>query len=481
MIIVAPEMLDDKPVDSIAVVEDASVGSPDAASVPEEHPFPSHGDDGTKKTLFEGFPTLDSAESEGSVTESNECTMEDQDPTPSDAAANASIFNLFALGRLSQIVWDLFSKETMKTEDTGVAKNLIAALFGTLSLVAYCLINGEDDALESPIGSKIHPTFVTSIILIVITSLLTDGSTRGECLLIFVACSVIFFVSTTAMLSFTSPCAHCALSFTSSDVDESSIFAILEPSDHEWTFWHVLLGEDVDIKEDRKTIACRNCISNFVVVLYGGLYEYLMKRIGVDTTSKVPREIQELPEELPEELDLATWYVQYANKARQQDWNLFIAKVADALEENGHLQGEELSDALLGYLCSPASRFDNPDPVKFLTNLKTPRFTGETGLANLTKASLQRIMRGDVLKELGVAVCFMLRFALAVPEDHQLETTPIKHTTILPSLNEDEMKSFDIRAELVSDIHSSRRGNERLKCCRLTGLPFSSFLFSLVL
>lgn len=332
-------------------------------------------------------------------------------------------------------------------------KNLVAASFGLMNVFAYLIIKGQDAVYESLVDSKVHGVFVISSLLLLATSKSSNASTNGERLLLFMACMVIVSVSVVAMLIVSSPCMHCASLFTASAVD-SSKFDVPDQTDYEWIAWHLLLGEDVNAKEDVQTVACRKCVSSLVVFSSGGLQAYLKKQLGMTEPPTVSREVKKLPvkeEYLQDDVsDLASWYLQWANETISRDKEVFFAKVAASLEANGRLAGEDLTDAMHGYLCSPATRFDNPDPVKFLSNLKTAKFTGEKGLANLTTTSLQRIMRGDILKELGPAVCFMLRFALAVPENHHLETTPIKHTTILPSLNEDSMKSYDIRFELVS-------------------------------
>lgn len=449
-----------KPAESIMVMEDASsVDSPDTAPVPEERSNNTYEEQGkgdrAKENSFASFPTFHPPKIQVDR-DASELTKPFVDaPSPVHAAPRASFVDGMSAKRLSHIVQGVVSKEKMKKDDADAARNLIAVVFGLMNFVSYYLIKDTDGDYESPLGSKVHATFATSMFLIALTSRLSDASVYGERLLIGMGCLIIFLVSTFAMLFFTSPCVHCAYFSTSSAI-ESSEFTVLEPTDHEWKFWHLLLDENGDVKDDVGTVACRKCVSNLVVVLYGGLHDYFMKRIGVKPPSKVPRDFEELvvEEEFLEGdmVGLAEWYVHHANQTRSRELKILNTKVAAALEEYGHLGGEELADALHGYLCSPASRFDDPDPVKYLNSLKTPRFTGEIGSANLTTAALQRIMRGDILKELGVAVCFMLRFALAVPEDHQLETTPIKHTTIFPSLNEDEMKSFDVRFELVSNF-----------------------------
>jgi hypothetical protein len=142
---------------------------------------------------------------------------------------------------------------------------------------------------------------------------------------------------------------------------------------------------------------------------------------------------------------------------------------------------DDLADALKDYLCSPASRVDNPDPVQYLEDIRNPRFTGESG-KNLTTATLQRIMRGDALKNLGVSVCFMLRFALVSPEDHSLEKTPIGYTKMLPSLTEKKMKSMDVSDELPGlvlpqiDQDVDQDGSQILRFKKMMGvftqLPF---------
>jgi hypothetical protein len=355
--------------------------------------------------------------------------------------------------RISGIMQMAVSKETIPAEDAKIARDLIGGFFAVLALVTYFLLKNADDDYESPLGFNVHTTFSISEAMILGSTRLSDASTYGERVLLVMVCGVIYLVSASMMFMYTSPCIHCVYFSTSSAV-ESSHFSVIEPHRGEWKFWHLLLGEDNVQVDDPPTVACRKCVSNLVTFVYGGWQSYAKKRIGLSMKSSHPRDIDEMA--VPEQLlqddagDLAAWYVHYANEARSHDLKNLNAKLASALEDFGHLSGQELSGAMKEYLCSTASRFDNPDPVKYLADIKTGRFTGEKEATNLTTASLQRIMRGDILDELGVSVCFMLRFALFVPESHDLEITPISHTRISPIVNEDGLKAYDIRSEFVS-------------------------------
>lgn len=114
---------------------------------------------------------------------------------------------------------------------------------------------------------------------------------------------------------------------------------------------------------------------------------------------------------------------------------------------SGHFTSENLTDTFKELLCSPASRVDKPDPVQFLKNLERPRFSGED-TSSMSVSELQAIMRGDILKDLGVSICFMLRFALMVEDDPLLEYKPISHTQIFPSMHEQDMQTTDVTFEL---------------------------------
>lgn len=355
--------------------------------------------------------------------------------------------------RISHVVKKSFNKEKMGKEDAKLARNVIAGFFGVLTLISYLLVKGKDDDYESPLGFNVHTTLYVSLAMIFGASRLSHTSTYGERVLLALVCGVLWLVSTTMLFFYTSPCIHCMYFSTTSAV-ESSKYSVIEPQQGGvWKFWHLLLGSDGHHVDDEYTLACRSCVSNMVAIFYGGWNSYLQRRIGIMPSHKnaVIDEMEVTQEFVQDDTgDLAAWYIDYANQTRAQDLKNFNGKLAAALEEYGYLGGDDLASAFKEYLCSPASRIDNPDPAKYLADIKTGRFTGETDSTNLTTAALQRIMRGDVLDELGVAVCFMLRFALFIPENHDLEITPISHTSILPPVNEDGYKAFDIRPEYVS-------------------------------
>ncbi|KAL3910905.1 MAG: hypothetical protein SGILL_007501, partial [Bacillariaceae sp.] len=387
--------------------------------------------------------------------------------------------------RISSVVKSSFNKKKMGKEDAKIARNVIAIFFSVLNLISYLLVKGKDDDYESPLGINVHTTLVVSCAMAIGASRLSDTSTYGERVLLALVCGVLWIVSTTMMFFYTSPCIHC-MYFSTTNAVESSKYSMIEPQrGGVWKFWHLLLGSDGQYLDDESTLACRSCVSNMVAIFYGGWNSYLKRRIGIMPShkSKVIEEMEVKEEFVQDDTgDLAAWYLDFANKTRAQDLKSFNGKLASALEEYGYLAGDDLADAFQEYLCSPASRIDNPDPAKYLADIKTGRFTGETDSTNLTTAALQRIMRGDVLDELGVAVCFMLRFALFIPENHDLEITPISHTDILPPTNEDGYKAFDIRPEfpgivlpqLDQDIDPT--GDEMLRFRKIMGvftkLPF---------
>ena len=81
--------------------------------------------------------------------------------------------------------------------------------------------------------------------------------------------------------------------------------------------------------------------------------------------------------------DLASWYLDYVNRTNPKEMKKFNRKIANSLAADGHFNDEELTETLTEFLCSPASRFDSPDPSKFLADLRNPRFTGEQASEHL--------------------------------------------------------------------------------------------------
>ena len=141
---------------------------------------------------------------------------------------------------------------------------------------------------------------------------------------------------------------------------------------------------------------------------------------------------------------MAPWYLDHVNQTAPGNLKQFHYKFTKALANGGRFNDEEITEVMESFLCSPTSRIDSPDPAKFLNDIKTPRFTGEPeGGLNISTGALQRIMRGDKLKDLGAALCFALRFVLFVPEDSELEHKSIAYTQLLPSTNEVGMKVKD--------------------------------------
>lgn len=108
---------------------------------------------------------------------------------------------------------------------------------------------------------------------------------------------------------------------------------------------------------------------------------------------------------------------------------------------------ELLADVTKEFLCSPSSRI-GPLPSDFLLNIERPRFTGESSgdgkPMNLTLSALKSIMRGDKVAELGPHVCFLVRLANLIPEDHSVLSTTMNPGNIAPVKNERLLKGKEV-------------------------------------
>ena len=328
-------------------------------------------------------------------------------------------------------------------------RNRIAWFSVPLTGLAYFWFSWSDNEYDSPLKTSL-PISVTAILMILGATRLTDASTNGERFLVIMAVVFIFVVSIGLMSIVSSSCFHCVY-LAASNAVESKHHSILQDQDKYSTFDLLFFSVDED---DHKMLACRGCVSSVVSLFVAG-----RNKLGLSFFRREKKEkIMELyvPDHgLRQEYmgDLVAWYIHWANENVSSDVKAFNNKVAEALADHGHLAAENLTEVLKDFLCSPASRVDNPDPVRFLEDLKTGRFTGEEGVFNnISTSALQRIMRGDILDQLGASVCFMLRFALFVPTDYSLEATPISPNHLFPSMNEEGMKTKDISAELPGVI-----------------------------
>jgi len=281
----------------------------------------------------------------------------------------------------------------------------IVHVFVTLHLMVFALLS-----YQGPLTRWIYAVLAISILATIGLSRLAPVTTSGERLFLALLAGNVWLFASLAMLFVSSPCLNCGYLFVSTDHSSYSLFQ--SESKMEWRVWQLLLkeeeqGDDNLWEEDIATAACRQCIQGTVSFFSGEAWSF-SKILGTDPqTEQQPVAIQELPLEPDQTLqddagDLAAWYLDYVDQTTERDIQVFNSKVLQTLAQHGHLSGEDLSDSLAEYFCSPASRFDRPDPTRFLSDLHNSRFSGENGLPNLKTSQLQRIMRGDVLKELGV-------------------------------------------------------------------------------
>ena len=159
--------------------------------------------------------------------------------------------------------------------------------------------------------------------------------------------------------------------------------------------------------------------------------------------------------------ELIRWYNDFSVRESKKYLQSSRERLVETLAQDGRVSSSDLRDILNDLLCSPASRVDSPDPAQFLASLDNPRFTGEetsfVGTGGLNMSDLQSIMRGDMLKELGPSVCFMLRFSLFIEEDSGSERAPISSVLDAVSLmNETDMRAqdavFDIPGTVIAGL-----------------------------
>ena len=286
---------------------------------------------------------------------------------------------------------------------------------------------------------------------------MTDATTRGERVLVGAGLLIVLVTSSMFIAAVANPCSHCAYHWASDKYIMTSTTSANNNNNNEaassgknrFDGWSLFLTTEGDSHTFMGS--CRACVGD-VVKYTKGPQAYIFPDKEVDREAMVLQEEQLFdiqPYQTTNSVygDLADWYIWWTNQTTPADMNRFNRKLFASLANGGSLNDEELTETMTEYLCSPASRFDQPDPARFLADLKKNRFTGETEL-NISATALQSIMRGDPLKEMGVTVCFMLRFALFVPEDYQLEYKPIQYTNMLPPMNEKNMRSQDYSTAL---------------------------------
>ena len=319
-------------------------------------------------------------------------------------------------------------------------EGVLLGCFGGLQLLALAVMG----AVRSfPTWSLTVPLTIGSLLTMVAWTKTLQTTTRGQRIVAVLGLTILLVVSTLVMMVVTGPCTHCIYhwaeqamaldvgSKTTSSGKTSSSGGVLGQLG---LAWDLLLTKDEP--QGPMAGACRKCVSSIFVVFLDDYWQWMPtavlggtkgKTLDATTTSTDNTDddgetaFKFEPYQYAESNydDLAPWYVHYVNKTASSNLQAFNHKFAKALSVDGHFTDEEITYVMEEFLCSPASRVDNPDPTKFLKDIKTPRFTGEATVGlNISTPALQRILRGDRLKELGAALCFILRFALFVPEDH---------------------------------------------------------------
>ena len=283
---------------------------------------------------------------------------------------------------------------------------------------------------------------------------------RGERLLTIFLMVLTLFVSATIQFVATSPCTHCiywthksmSTSRGSDQADTSSLPFDTTNRKTSGFLWDLLLSDDdSEPGQESRMGSCRSCAARVATFIQRPV-DYLFPPTEVDFEELAKTEeelfnISSVQSSTSTLGDLASWYIYHVNQTMPLAIERFNRKIFASISDGGRFNDEQIERTLNEYLCSPASRLDNPDPNRFLTDIKRPRFTGEKPL-NISASALQAIMRGDPLRKMNTNICFMLRFALLVPDDADLEDKPIKYTQLFPSMNEQGMRSRDFTSGL---------------------------------
>lgn len=361
-----------------------------------------------------------------------------------------------------------------------------ASLFVFLQAIAFLICLRRDFPTVRITGLIV----LVSVFLMGGTITLTEAKTRGERILTVTVLAIILALSSLSLAIVTWPCTHCGYYWVGEAMDASTACSQMSDvqSSQLGVAWDLLLSPEEGCS---LVTPCRKCVGNIFLFLIqasykGGLLSGLLsgtfhdpeQQLEDDRKAAVAEEEKRFNISLYQTSDsmfgdLADWYLYHFKHTKERDlqrFNLKLAKTLSQMSQSGQLDDESLTKTMAEIFCSPASRFDDHDPNRFLADLKTPRFTGEEDV-NITAPSLQSIMRGDVLHTLGVSNCFMLRFALLIQEDHDLEKKAIKYTTMMPSQNETGMKSVDytfalpflVTPGLDQDIDPESSGMKRIK------------------
>ncbi|CAJ1963397.1 unnamed protein product [Cylindrotheca closterium] len=239
------------------------------------------------------------------------------------------------------------------------------------------------------------------------------------------------FVSTAVALLliflFESSCIHCAFFVVE---DSSEGVGLMDAAEF------LLVQAD---GLDRKTLACQTCTSACFSFFF---YFMDSPRVTFVEDNDAQHKVLEGMDEITDIASLAHSIDELNDQQKTADTKSFQRKILYEVAQRGHL---DIGEAFSSYLCSPSSRVVGDTSVEFLDLIESPRFSGES--INLTVAEMSSIMKGDILKDIGVAACFILRFALFVPDDPAIDHIKIEPGAP-PIMNEDKMKVLDATADI---------------------------------
>ena len=206
--------------------------------------------------------------------------------------------------------------------------------------------------------------------------------------------------------------------------------------------WRLVFGPSEGMDADPANEQCRTCLAWAVrgMLVVTKLFRDGGRNGVLTLTADSSANVQTRHE-------LIRWHNAFSVRESKECLQSSRGRLVETLAQDGRVSSSDLRDMLNDLLCSPASRVDSPDPAQFLASLDNPRFTGQetsfVGTGGLNMSDLQSIMRGDMLKELGPSVCFVLRFSLFIEEDSGSERAPISSVLDAVSL----MNETDVRAQ----------------------------------
>lgn len=313
----------------------------------------------------------------------------------------------------------------LKTKDACYFKNVVGWTSILLLTAAYTMARFFSRKFHHP---NLHLATYTWLLLTGYTfcrkkyRVLVSDADRTLFMANVVVSTVVGFL---LIMFFESSCMHCAF-YVVEETAEGGI-GLMDAAE----FLLVEAGES-----DRKTLACQACTSAFFSFFF-----YFMDSPVVSFAEGNDVQLNGL-EHITDIVSLAHSIDESNAQNKTADAESFQRKILYEVAQKGHL---DIGQAFRGYLCSPSSRVVGDTAVEFLDRINEPRFSGES--INLTVAQMSSIMRGDILKELGVAACFILRFALFVPEDPAIDHIKIE-TGSPPIMSEDELKALDVTADI---------------------------------